>query len=51
MERIEKVKNHFEEEAKEFDRFPNSQISCLDIAENMIKIAQMKLGEKMLITM
>ncbi len=83
MERIEKVKNHFEEEAKEFDRvilklipfyeemikalilsipfkkeelievidlgcgtgtiaskiketFPNSQISCLDIAENML---------------
>lgn len=92
MERIEKVKNHFEEEAKEFDRvilklipfyeeminalilsipfkkeelikvidlgcgtgtiaskiketFPNSQISCLDMAENMIKMAQIKLGE------
>src|SRR5690554_6655446 len=92
MERIEKVKNHFEEEAKEFDRvilklipfyeemikalilsipfkkeelinvidlgcgtgtiasriketFPNSQISCLDIAENMIKMAQIKLGK------
>jgi|BioPla2DNA2_1021312.scaffolds.fasta_scaffold27589_3 tRNA (cmo5U34)-methyltransferase len=92
MERIEKVKNHFEEEAKEFDRvilklipfyeemikalilsipfkkeelikvidlgcgtgtiaskiketFPNSRISCLDIAENMIKMAQIKLGE------
>jgi len=26
--------------------FPNSKISCLDIAENMIKIAQKKLGEK-----
>jgi len=26
--------------------FPNSKISCLDIAENMIKIAQNKLGEK-----
>ena len=92
MERIEKVKNHFEEEAKEFDRiilklipfyeemiealvlsipfkkdelikvidlgcgtgtiaskiketFLNSQISCLDIAENMIKMTQIKLGE------
>ena len=92
MERIEKVKDHFEEEAKEFDRvilklipfyeemikalilsipfkkeelikvidlgcgtgtiaskiketFPNSRISCLDIAENMIKMAQIKLGE------
>ncbi|MGE5606042.1 MAG: class I SAM-dependent methyltransferase [Bacteroidota bacterium] len=92
MERIEKVKNHFEEEAKEFDRvilklipfyeemikalilsipfkkeelikvidlgcgtgtiaskiketFPNSQISCLDMAENMIKMARIKLGE------
>jgi len=27
--------------------FPNSKISCVDIAENMIKIAQNKLGEKM----
>jgi tRNA (cmo5U34)-methyltransferase len=26
--------------------FPNSKISCLDIAENMIKMAQKKLGEK-----
>jgi len=26
--------------------FPNSKISCLDIAENMIKIAQRKLGGK-----
>lgn len=90
--RIEKVRNHFEGEAKEFDQiilklipfyeemvealifsipfpkgesikvidlgcgtgtiaskiqkaFPNSQISCLDIAENMIKMAQIKLGE------
>jgi tRNA (cmo5U34)-methyltransferase len=25
--------------------FPNAQISCLDIAENMIKMAQLKLGE------
>lgn len=25
--------------------FPNSKISCLDIAENMIKLAQKKLGE------
>jgi len=25
--------------------FPHSQISCLDIAENMIKMAQIKLGE------
>jgi tRNA (cmo5U34)-methyltransferase len=92
MDRIETVKNHFEEEAKEFDKtilklipyynemidalvlsipfekykqikiidlgcgtgtiahklktaFPNSEISCLDIAENMIKMAQIKLGE------
>ncbi|MDR2941218.1 MAG: class I SAM-dependent methyltransferase [Treponema sp.] len=92
MDRIETVKNHFEEEAKEFDEiilkliphytemiealvlsipfekdkpinvidlgcgtgtigqkikiaFPNSKISCLDIAENMIKMAQIKIGE------
>jgi tRNA (cmo5U34)-methyltransferase len=92
MERIEKVKSHFEEEAAEFDRvilrlipfydqmiealilsipfrkddpikvidlgcgtgtiackikeaFPGAHISCLDIAENMIKMAQIKLGE------
>jgi len=92
MDRIETVKNHFEEEANEFDKiilnfiphytemidalvlsipfekgenikvidlgcgtgtmaykiktaFPNSQISCLDIAENMIKMTQLKLGE------
>jgi len=94
MDRIETVKNHFEEESEEFDKiilnlipyytemiealvlsipfekdrqikvidlgcgtgtiahkiktvFPNSQISCLDIAENMIKMAQIKLGENM----
>jgi tRNA (cmo5U34)-methyltransferase len=92
MDRIETVKNHFENEAKEFDEiilkliphytemiealvlsipfgkdeqinvidlgcgtgtiaqkikvaFPNSKISCLDIAENMIKMAQIKIGE------
>ncbi|NLG17688.1 MAG: methyltransferase domain-containing protein [Fibrobacter sp.] len=92
MDPFNKVKNHFEEEAKEFDqiilklipfydqmieslvlsvpfskddhievidlgcgtgtvackireRFPNSRITCLDIAENMIKMAQAKLGE------
>ena len=92
MDRIESIKNHFEEEAEEFDKnilklipyyiemidalvlsipfdkekqikvmdlgcgtgtisyqlrntFPNSHISCLDIAENMIKMAQLKLGE------
>jgi tRNA (cmo5U34)-methyltransferase len=89
---LEKVKNHFEEEAKEFDglilklipyypeminalitalpfenskpikvldlgcgtgnismavkeRFPHSQITCIDLAENMIKMAQFKLSE------
>jgi tRNA (cmo5U34)-methyltransferase len=26
--------------------FPNAQISCLDIAENMVKMAQLKLGER-----
>lgn len=93
MERMTKVKNHFEEEAKEFDgiilrlipfyeemvealvlalpfqkeepikvidlgcgtgtiakrimeAFPNAQISCLDMAENMIKMARAKLGEE-----
>jgi len=92
MDRIETVKNHFEEEAEEFDKtilkliphynemisalvmaipfekdkkinvidlgcgtgtiaqkvkiaFPNSHISCLDIAENMIKMAKTKIGE------
>jgi len=92
MNRIETIKNHFEDEAEEFDKtilkliphytemiealvlsipfekdkkikiidlgcgtgtialkiktaFPNSEISCLDIAENMIKMAQIKLGE------
>ncbi|WP_461254941.1 class I SAM-dependent methyltransferase [Treponema sp. R80B11-R83G3] len=92
MNRIETVKNHFEEEAEEFDKtilkliphynemiealvlaipfeknkqindidlgcgtgtiahevktaFPNAHISCLDIAENMIKMSQIKLGE------
>jgi tRNA (cmo5U34)-methyltransferase len=91
MDRIKTVKDHFEEEADEFDKiilkliphytemiealvmsipferdrqikeidlgcgsgtiahkvktvFPNSHISCLDIAENMIKMAQVKLG-------
>jgi len=92
MDRIETVKNHFEEEAEEFDKtilkliphynemiealvmaipfekdkeikvidlgcgtgtiahkvktiFPNSYISCLDIAENMIKMAKTKIDE------
>jgi len=92
MDRIATVKNHFEEEAEEFDKtilkliphytemikalvmaipfekdkeinvidlgcgtgtiahkvkttFPNSHISCLDIAENMIKMAKTKIGE------
>jgi len=89
---MENVKNHFEEEAKEFDnlilklipyyhemidsliaslpfntinsikvldlgcgtgnvslavkkRFPNSRITCVDLAENMIEMAQLKLSE------
>ena len=92
MDRIESIKNHFEEEAEAFDKnilklipyytemidalvlsipfekdkqikimdlgcgtgtialkiktaFSNPEISCLDIAENMIKMAQIKLGE------
>ena len=92
MERIEKIKTHFDEEAKEFDEiilklipfyeemvealilsiphgkdesikiidlgcgtgtiskkvqesFPNAKITCLDMAENMIKMAKIKLGE------
>lgn len=92
MERIEKIKKHFEEEAKEYDEiiiklipfykemvsalvlaipfpkdksinvidlgcgtgtiayeirkaFPNAHITCLDISENMIQMARVKLGE------